>query len=218
VRTVSWALGLALLVWLTCGGPAVYQEVLLSAHLLQHVALATSVPLLLAGAAPFRLLAVARRRDVRSDGRPVIPMAPAAALALAALLALYGTGLLRWSVTDALGGEWALVQCLLAGLLLAGAVRSGSRRSATRVVVAVLVAEGVLAAVLGGGGGLLLPDWYGAMGWGVDARIDQRTGAVAAGVLALLSTAGLLAVRRPVEDGDRARDAAPVVLRDEVQA
>jgi cytochrome c oxidase assembly factor CtaG len=196
-RVVSWSAGVVLLVWLTCGGPAEYAPVLLSAHLAQHAGVASVVPLLLAGGAPLRLLSAsgagvarAERRGIPLLRRPV----PAAVLAAGAFVALYGTGLLRWSVTDAVGTEWALLQCLITGALLVRALIVGGRRTAVPVAIGLLLVETCIAAVPVIGPGLLLADWFGALGWGADALVDQRLGAVLAWAIAAVATLALLVV------------------------
>jgi cytochrome c oxidase assembly factor CtaG len=204
LRTASWVLGVLLLVWCTSGGPAAYATVLLSAHLGQHAALATAVPLLLAGGAPLRLLrAVSPAACARLDGLPLHrrPVA-AAVLAAAAFLALYATPLLRWSAADAIGAEWAVLQCLLTGALLVRAVLGAPRRGSIIASAVLLVVETAAALVPAVGSGLLLADWYGAMGWGTDALVDQRDGAaiawaITAGSTLVLLVASLLRHRTP---------------------
>lgn len=208
-RVVSWVGGAVLLGWLTSGGPAGYQQLLLSVQLAQTAALTTTVPVLLAAGAPLRLLGIAaaseeaegrgshrrllrvlRARPVQVLGRPV----PAVGLAAAGLAALYGTGLLRWSLTDPLGAEWVVAQCLLTGGLVTRACLRGTGRSVLAVVV-LLVLETVGAIALLAGG-LLLADRYGAMGWGADALADQRLGAVLGWTIAAGSTLALLVLAR----------------------
>lgn len=211
-RAVSWSAGALLLVWLTCGGPAVYAPVLLSAHLAQHAAVTTVVPLLLAAGAPLRLWtgsgpgATAGLRGVGALGRPIA----VAALAAGAFLVLYGTDLLRWSVTDAVGTEWGLLQCLLTGALVVGALRQARRRTALLVALGLLLVETLAAAVLATSPGLLLADRFGAMGWGTDALADQRLGAVIAGAITVLATLVLLgAAGRPRSDAAAPRADLP---------
>lgn len=209
-RTLSWAAGVGLLAWLTSGGPAVYQQVLVSVFLTQHAALVLLVPLLLAGGRPLLLRRGSDARDPAATGalppppvRVLTRPVPAATLAVIAVAALVGTGLLRWSVTDVVGTEWGLLQCLLAGALLVGALsaRSPRRRTVVTTAVALLVVESAaaLAGVLGSG--LLLADWYGAMGWGTDALQDQRAGAALAWPLLAVPTLVLLvaALRRTAD-------------------
>ena len=91
---------------------------------------------------------------------------------------LYGTALLRWSVTDDVGTEWGLLQCLLTGaLFVAGAAASARRRTALLVALGLLLVETPRrCGARHLGPGLLLADWFGAMGWGTDALADQQTG------------------------------------------
>ena len=132
LRSASWVLGVLLLAWLTSGGLAVYQEVLLEAHLLQHIGLLLVVPVLLAGGAPLRLagrspgaLVVTGSAVLRAVARPVV----AAGLAVVAVLALYGTAVLRWSVSDVVGGEVSTAACLAVGALLVRALTGPGRSS-----------------------------------------------------------------------------------------
>ena len=194
LRMASWVMGVVLLVWCTNGGPAAYATVLLSAHLGQHAALATAVPLLLAGGAPLRLLRAVSPAGPRLEALLPLRRRPGAAavLAAAAFLALYATPLLRWSATDAIGAEWAVLQCLITGALLVPAVLDAGRRAALIAAAVLLVVETAAAAVLSIGSGLLLADWYGAMGWGTDALVDQRIGAAIAWAITAGSTLVLL--------------------------
>lgn len=232
-RLVSWIIGLVLLGWLTSGGPVVYQEVLLSAHLAQHAALLLPVPLLLAGGAPLQLL---RRLGAGSEGvgsiragllaasraplvlavtRPV----PAAVIAIVVVAAVYGTGLLSWSLTDPVGAEAVVALCLVAGgLVVASSAGDASRRVAVTLPVVLLVVEAAGAAVLALWPGLLLASWYGAMGWGTDALVDQRAGASVAGVILLVPTLVLLlaAVRKAPGGAARPRPVTPI--QEEVRA
>ena len=201
IRVVSWVGGVLLLVWTTSGGPAVYAAVLLSASLGRYAALVAAVPLLLAGGAPLRLLAATRPFRARAQSRlgALARPVPAAVLAVGAFVALFATPLLRWSVTGAVGAEEAVLQCLLTGALLVSALLRAPRRTAIAVTAVLLLAETAAAAFLGVGRGLLLADWYGAMGWGTDALVDQRLGAVLAWAITVVATLVLLvaALRRP---------------------
>jgi putative copper resistance protein D len=204
LRSMSWILGVLALVWLTSGGPAEYQELLLEAHLLQHLGLLLAVPLLLAGGAPIRLLSsapsdqVLRAGSLRFVGSPGVRLlarpVPAAVLAVAAVLGLYGTGALRWSVTDAVGAEASTVTCLLVGAVLVHALTAPTarRRGTVMVAVALLVLESAGAAALALGSSLLLADWFGALGWGTDALAAQRGGAGPAWAVAAVPTLLLL--------------------------
>ena len=54
-RTISWMLGLLLMLWSTNGGIATYSHVLFSAHMVQHMMLSMIVPILLVLGAPATL-------------------------------------------------------------------------------------------------------------------------------------------------------------------
>ena len=191
IRSVVWIVGVLVLAWLTNGAPAVYSHVLLEAHLLQHVGLLLVVPLLLAGGAPVRLLPADEiRRAALVLARPV----PAAVVTVAAVVVLYGSPVLRWSVSDALGTEVVSGACLLVGVLLVNALTAPTVRRRTAVVVAavLLVIETGGAVLLALSPSLLLVDWFGAMGWGTDALAAQRAGADRTWLIAALPTALLL--------------------------
>jgi cytochrome c oxidase assembly factor CtaG/putative copper export protein len=65
-RTAFWLVGLALLAWVTSGGPMVYGRVLFSAHMIGHMTLSMAVPLFLVTAAPVTL--ALRTLASRQDG------------------------------------------------------------------------------------------------------------------------------------------------------
>ncbi|MBW4041245.1 MAG: cytochrome c oxidase assembly protein [Acidobacteria bacterium] len=205
LRSCSWVVGVLLLAWLTNGAPAVYQEVLFGAHLMEHVALLLVVPLLLAGGAPRRLLASSRTGSGSAAGgmsalldsralRAVARPAPAAAVATVALIALYGSGVLRWTVDGAVGAEASSAACLAVGAVLVQALiePSVSGRRTIGVAAVLLAVESGGAVALAVGSSLLLPDWFGAMGWGTDALAAQRGAALGSWILAAVPTLLLL--------------------------
>jgi cytochrome c oxidase assembly factor CtaG len=207
-RAASWVAGVLLLAWLTCGGLAVYRTVLLAAFLAQLAGLLLVVPLLLAAGAP----AVPWRR--------VDPRIAAAVVAVV-LIAVVGTGVLRWGVADPIGAEAVTLLLLLVGGLLAAEVvaRRGRPRSpavqAVAGLLAVEVATGVLLLLAPG---LLQAEWFGAMGWGADAVAAQRAAAAGGLLVAVPATLVLLAAAvrpRPVHDSPA--DAA-VLVRAEASA
>jgi hypothetical protein len=65
-RTVSWVLGVVVLVWTGNGGPAMYGHVLFSAHMVQHMILAMVIPIFLVLGAPVTL--AMRALPPRHDG------------------------------------------------------------------------------------------------------------------------------------------------------
>ncbi|GAA2750919.1 cytochrome c oxidase assembly protein [Amnibacterium kyonggiense] len=189
-RAASWTAGVLVLAWLTSGGPAVYEEVLFGVHLARLLAVLLVVPVLLAGGAPLRLLTVLAPHRRLPTGRPLV----AAALVVALVLFLLSGPVLQWSLTDPVGTESALVAALLAGTWLVWSISTGGRARAVAAAVALLVSEVIGAVLLGTGSSLVLADWYGALGWGVDAAAAQRASVLAALPVALVPT-GILLVR-----------------------
>ena len=197
-RTVLWVLGLALLFYITNGGVNVYQKYLFSQHMLAHMALGMIVPLLLVPAAPITLAlrAVNKRTDGSRGARewlllivhsryfgvlsnPVV----AAVIFVGSLWVFYYTGVFGWATVDHVGHEWMIVHFLGAGYLFVSAligVDPAPYRAPYPMRLIVLLATMAFHAFFGlallSGTGLLLADWYGAMGWGTSAIADQQTG------------------------------------------
>ncbi|MDQ1513869.1 MAG: hypothetical protein QOC59_1711, partial [Microbacteriaceae bacterium] len=198
VRTGSWLAGVALLFWLTNGGLNVYETVLFSSHMLLHMALAMVVPLLLVPAAPITLAlrAVRRRSDgtrgvrewilwaVHSPaGRLLSHPLVAAALFGGSLIVFYYSPLFRWATTDHIGHEWMTVHFLVSGYLFVQAlvgVDPLPYRPAYPFRLLILLVTMAFHAFFGlallESNGLLLAEWYGAMGWGTSALADQQAG------------------------------------------
>lgn len=197
-RTISWVLGMITLFYITNGGVNVYQQYLFSTHMLAHMALTMMVPVLLVPGAPITLAAraIAKRKDGSRGPREWILLAvhskPAGILAnpfVAALLfvgslwVFYFTPIFSWSTTDHLGHEWMVVHFLITGYLFVQSL-IGIDPVPYRLPYAfrLLLLLGTMAfhAFFGlaimTGTGLMLADWYGAMGWGNDALADQQMG------------------------------------------
>ncbi len=69
LRTVCWVLGCLLFLWATNGAPGAYGRVLFSMHMIQHMTIATAVPVFLVLGTPVTLaLRTLRRRTDGSDG------------------------------------------------------------------------------------------------------------------------------------------------------
>jgi len=66
LRDVLFVAGCALLVWVTCGAPAVYGKTSFSGHMIQHMALMMYIPPLIVAAAP--VLLMLRTTPARTDG------------------------------------------------------------------------------------------------------------------------------------------------------
>lgn len=197
-RSVLWISGLVVLFYLTNGGINVYERYLFSSHMVAHMALAMVVPLLLVPAAPVTLAlrSIAKRTDGSRGGREWILLGVhsrfgsfvahpivAAVLFAGSLLAFYYTPLFRWASTDHIGHEWMIVHFLITGYLFVQAL-IGTDPVPVRLPypLRLLLLLGTMAfhAFFGlslmVGSGLLLADWYGAMGWGSDALADQQAG------------------------------------------
>ena len=197
-RTVLWVLGIAALFYVTNGGVNAYQKYLFSQHMLAHMALGMVVPILLVPAAPITLAlrAIHKRTDGSRGARewlllivhsryfgvlsnPVV----AAVIFVGSLWAFYYTGIFGWATIDHVGHEWMIVHFLGAGYLFVSAligVDPAPYRAPFPMRLIVLLATMAFHAFFGlallGGTGLLLADWYGAMGWGTSAIGDQQTG------------------------------------------
>ena len=197
-RTVLWLLGLALLFWVTNGGVNVYQKFLFSQHMFGHMTLGMMVPVLLVPAAPITLaLRTIRKREDGSRGvrewlllvvhsryfgiltNPVV----SAVIFAGSLWVFYYTAVFRWATVDHVGHEWMIIHFLGAGYLFVSSligVDPAPNRAPYPIRLMVLLATMAFHAFFGlalmSGTGLLLADWYGAMGWGTDALVDQQTG------------------------------------------
>ena len=69
LRTACWVLGCLLFLWATNGAPGAYGRVLFSMHMVQHMTIATAVPVFLVLGTPVSLaLRTLRRRTDGSDG------------------------------------------------------------------------------------------------------------------------------------------------------
>lgn len=197
-RTASWVTGILVLFYVTNGGVNVYQQFLFSQHMLMHMTLGMMIPLFLVSGAPVTL--VLRAVHKRTDGsrgvrewvllivhsryfgvlsNPVV----AAVIFAGSLWVFYYTEVFRWASVDHVGHEWMVVHFLVAGYLFVNAligVDPAPYRATYPMRLIVLLATMAFHAFFGltlmTGNGLLLADWYGAMGWGTSALADQRVG------------------------------------------
>jgi cytochrome c oxidase assembly factor CtaG/putative copper export protein len=206
-RTISWLLGMGLLLWITCGPLNVYEQYLFSVHMLGHMILTMGVPVLLVPGAPVTLLlrASEARKDVSRGLREWVLWAvhtPWAKLVsnpifaainfAASLVIFYFTPLFSWSTRDHLGHEWMIVHFLITGYLFVQSLVSidpGPDKIPFLMRLMLLIGTLAFHAFFGlslmSGEGLLLADWFGAMGrtWGESPIADQQTGgAIAWGV------------------------------------
>ncbi|GAA4685752.1 cytochrome c oxidase assembly protein [Frondihabitans cladoniiphilus] len=225
-RTIRWCLGLVVLFLATNGALNVYERYLISAHFVLVGLVAFVVPALLASGAPWTLalVSIAKRTDgsrgprewlmlvVRSRGAAVLTHPVSGVVLLAASLwAWLFTPLFRWSLTTYGGHTVLVLQLVLVGWLVVQALLGlDPVRYATRTGIRLAVVGGtvVVAAVVGIvpalGDGLLLANWYGAMGrlWGAPPVADQHEGGVALALIGVV-VAAVLAVVVAVRAGRR---------------
>lgn len=197
-RAVLWVAGLLLLAYVTSGGVNVYEQYLFSAHMLGHMALTMAVPVLLVPGAPVTLAAraIRPRKDGSRGGREWILLAVhskfagfianpivAAVLFAGSLWVFYYTPLFRWSMFDHIGHEWMVAHFLITGYLFVQSligIDPVPYRLPYPFRLLLLLGTMAFHAFFGlaimTGTGLFLADWYGAMGWGTDALVDQQLG------------------------------------------
>jgi len=206
-RTISWVAGMLLLIFVTSGALNVYQEYLFSVHMIAHMFLTMAIPVLLVPGAPVTLLtrAVQKRADSSRGIREWVlwavhtkyaefvshPLVAAANFA-ASLVIFYFTPLFEWATREHIGHQWMIVHFLITGYLfvqsLIGIDPGPSRLGYPfRIVtlIGVMAFHAFFGLALMGGTGLLLPDWFGAMGrtWGLPPLEDQQSGgAIAWGI------------------------------------
>lgn len=222
-RTGAFLTGVAVLGWVIMGGPAVYGQVMFSAHLVVLVTITFVVPALWAMGAPVSLalqalpprsddsrgpreylLAMTGSRAGRFLARPVVTIA---ALALSWVV-FHATGLFDLALTTQIGLVLMLVHFSALGYLFVTiflptdpALRQADDGRPTPVpavalglLASALLAVGVV--VLARMDRLLAADYFGALGlpWGVDALADQRAGALVLGLLGGIPMLAFIAV------------------------
>jgi cytochrome c oxidase assembly factor CtaG/putative copper export protein len=220
-RTILFTTGMIALFFVTSSGLAVYERYLFSIHMLGHMMLSMAIPIMLVLAAPVTLAARAIR--ARKDGsrgprewillivhsrfagivgHPIV----AAVIFAVSLLVFYYSPLFLWAVSDHLGHQWMIMHFLLSGYFFGNAlvgVDPAPYRPPYPVRLMILLATMAFHAFFGlsliTGTGMLLPEWFGAMGreWGLTPMEDQeRAGEVAwsVGELPTLALAIIVAV------------------------
>lgn len=204
-RTAAWVTAMVVFVWTTSGGPNAYGHVLFSAHMVQHMVLATLVPVFLALSAPVSLalralparstrlagdtsrgprewiLVLVHSRVGRFFANPVV----AAANFVASMIVFYYSGVFEWSLRTTEGHLFMVVHFSLVGYLFANAligVYPGPQRPGFPQRLLLLFATMGFHAFFGislmSGDGLLVADWFGLLGrpWGPSAIADQQAG------------------------------------------
>jgi len=199
-RVVAWCAGMVVLLWVTCGGAAVYGRVLFSAHMVQHMTMAMVVPLLLVLAAPVTLalralpsradgsrgprewlLTIIRSRYGQLFANPIV----AAVNFAGSMIVFYYTPLFEWALTTHVGHLGMVAHFTLAGYFFANAlvgIDPGPARPGYPLRLLLLLATMAFHAFFGvalmSGTALLVPEWFGLLGrpWGPPALDDQQVG------------------------------------------
>ncbi|WP_144791064.1 cytochrome c oxidase assembly protein [Kocuria palustris] len=217
LRAVSWYVGLALLMYATSGGLAIYARVLFSAHMVEHMSLTMIIPVFLVLGSPVTLLlrALEPRQDgtrgprewilrlVHSTwGRVVTHPIFAGVNFAASIVIFYFTPLLGITLRTHVGHEFMMAHFLFTGYMFALVLVGQDPipyRPAHFMRLVLLIATMVYHAFVGvtimGMDTLLEASWFGNMGrdWGPSAIEDQQIGGALMWGIGELPTA-LLAV------------------------
>ena len=199
-RALSFLLGLAILFWVTSGGPAIYGMVLFSGHMIQHMTLTMVAPIFLVLGSPVTL--AMKSLPTRSDGtrgarewilwlvhsrfsRVVTNPLVAAANFAGSILLFYFTPIFGLSLEYHLGHQFMIVHFLLTGYIFA-LVLVGEDPLPRRppfpfrliILLATMVFHAFLAIGLSSQEALIEASWFGNIGhdWGFSAMEDQHRG------------------------------------------
>ncbi len=221
-RTIAWLTGLVLLFYTTNGALNAYEQYLFSVHMLGHMMLTMLIPLVLVLGAPITLAlrAVPKRNDGSWGGREwilwmvqtpyskvITHPAVAAVIFAGSLWVFYFTPIARWAAEEHVGHQWMIIHFLISGYLfnlsMIGIDPVPYRFPyPLRIVTlfATMASHAFFGVTIMTGNGLLLADWYGAMGrtWGATPLEDQNTGGGIAwgiGELPTLSLALIVAIQ-----------------------
>ena len=199
-RTIAWVTGLALLFYTTNGALNAYEQYLFSVHMLGHMMLTMLIPLVLVLGAPVTLAlrAVQKRDDGSWGGREwilwmvqtpyskvITHPAVAAVIFAGSLWVFYFTPIARWAAEEHVGHQWMILHFLISGYLfnlsMIGVDPVPYRFPyPLRIVTlfATMASHAFFGVTIMTGNGLLLADWYGAMGrtWGATPLEDQNMG------------------------------------------
>jgi len=231
-RTLSWVVGILLLAYITNGGVNVYEKYLFSSHMLVHMTLTMMVPVLLVPGAPVTLTmrAIHKRADGSRGPREWILIAVhswfakivanpivAAVLFAGSLWVFYYSPLFRWATVDHIGHEWMIVHFLITGYLFVQSL-IGIDPVPYRLpypfrlvlLLGTMAFHAFFGVTLMTGHGLLLADWYGAMGrtWGQTPLQDQQTGggiAWSIGEIPTIALAIVVAIQWSMSDSREAK-------------
>ncbi|KQU67387.1 hypothetical protein ASC58_12460 [Phycicoccus sp. Root101] len=199
-RTVAWAAGCIVMIVATSASPGVYGRVLFSVHMVQHMTIAMTVPVLLVFGAPVTLavrtlssradgsrgprewlLAIVHSRPLAVLGHPLV----AAGNFVASMVAFYYSPLLDLALRTHTGHVLMTLHFLLSGYLLASAlvgVDPGPARPPYVFRLLLLMAtfgfHALFAVALMSSSTILAQDWFGTLGrpWGNSLAKEQYLG------------------------------------------
>ncbi|GAA1129298.1 cytochrome c oxidase assembly protein [Citricoccus alkalitolerans] len=200
LRTISFVLGLTILFWVTSGSPAIYGQVLFSAHMVAHMTLTMISPMFLVLGAPVTL--ALRSLPSRTDGtrgprewilwivhspfgRFITNPVVAAVNFAGSILVFYYTPFFGFSLQEHLGHEFMNVHFLLTGYIFASVmigIDPLPRKALYPLRLVILLATMAFHAFIGvamtSSESLLQASWFGSTGrdWGPSALADQQIG------------------------------------------
>ncbi|MBP2702563.1 bifunctional copper resistance protein CopD/cytochrome c oxidase assembly protein [Microbispora sp. RL4-1S] len=200
-RTVSWSIGVVILVLTTQSGVARYGPVLFSVHMTQHMVLSMLVPIFLVLGAPITLALRALKPAVRRGDRGprewlmvilhsrvasvLTHPAIATAIFVVSTYALYFTSLYGSAMEEHLGHIAMLVHFLFSGFLffwvIIGIDPAPHRLPHVGRLLLLMVTmpfHAFFGIALMSMGTVLASGWYGQLGrtWGASSLADQQTG------------------------------------------
>lgn len=211
-RTLSWYFGLILLTYFTSGAPAVYGDVLFSAHMVDHMALTMLVPVFLVIGAPVTLtlkalkprtdgsrgprewiLAIVHSRYSKVVTHPIFVGVNFAG----SIIIFYFSPLFGLAMEYHVGHELMITHFLITGylfvLVLIG-IDPVPRRPVYPLRLLLLLATMAFHAFFGiavmSSTSLLEASWFGNMGrdWGLSALADQQLGGALAWAIGEIPT------------------------------
>lgn len=197
-RTVLWVLGSLVFFWLTSGALNAYQLFYFSWHMLTHMMYGMLVPILLAPAAPITLalrsirprkdgsrgprewlLGITHSRYMGIITNPVV----ASAIFVGSMWVFYYTPLIDWVMRTHVGHIWMVAHFTLAGYLWVSmllAVDPMPKKAPYAMRILIMLVTMAFHAFFGlsimVNPVLIAPEFFGAMGNGIDAIQDQRVG------------------------------------------
>lgn len=201
LRTICWVIGCLLLAWATSGSPGAYSRVLFSMHMVQHMTIATAVPvfLVLGGPVTLALRTLRRRTDgsmgprewllraVHSPlayllGHPIV----AGGMFVVSLAGFYYSSAFELSLSTHTGHLLMIMHFLLSGYILANClvgIDPGPARPPFPLRALLLMItfafHAFFSVSLMASSQVLAEGWYAALDrpWGASLLEDQYTGA-----------------------------------------